>query len=62
MAIGSGLMVNTLQGYAFLKVAGKGKGLDEMRKMLSARFTRSRAGDERADACGGAGDGVSSDC
>src|SRR5690349_10765490 len=44
MAVGSDLMTNALQGYAFLKVAGKGQGLDEMRKMLSARFTRSRAG------------------
>ena len=44
MAVGSDLMTNALQGYAFLKVAGKGQGLDEMRKMLSARFTRSKAG------------------
>jgi len=43
MALGSDLMTNALQGYAFLKVAGKGQGLDEMRKMLSARFTRSKA-------------------
>jgi hypothetical protein len=41
MAVGSDLMTNALQGYAFLKVAGKGQGLDEMRKMLSARFARS---------------------
>lgn len=44
MALGSDLMTNALQGYAFLKVAGKGQGLDEMRKMLSARFARSKAG------------------
>ena len=44
MALGSDLMTNALQGYAFLKIAGKGQGLDEMRKMLSARFARSRAG------------------
>jgi hypothetical protein len=44
MALGSDLMTNALQGDAFLKVAGKGQGLDEMRKMLSARFARSRAG------------------
>jgi hypothetical protein len=43
MAIGSDLMTNALQGYAFLKVAGKGQGLDEMRKMLSARFARGKA-------------------
>jgi hypothetical protein len=45
MAIGSDLMTNALQGYAFLKVAGKGQGLDEMRKMLSARFARGKVGD-----------------
>lgn len=45
MALGSDLMVNALQGYAFLKVAGKGQGLDDARKMLSARFVRSRAND-----------------
>lgn len=44
MAVGSDLMTNALQGYAFLKIAGKGQGLDEMRKMLSARFARSKAG------------------
>ena len=44
MALGSDLMVNALQGYAFLKVAGKGQGLDDVRKMLSARFVRSKAG------------------
>jgi hypothetical protein len=43
MALGSDLMTNALQGYAFLKEAGKGQGLDEMRKMLSARFARSHA-------------------
>lgn len=40
MALGSDLMASALEGYAFLKVAGKGEGLDNMRKMLSARFTR----------------------
>jgi len=43
MALGSDLMTNALEGYAVLKVAGKGQGLDEMRKMLSARFARSRS-------------------
>ena len=50
MAVGSDLMVNALQGYAFLKVAGKGQGLDEMRKMLSARFARSKGTGESAPA------------
>jgi len=30
-----------LEGYAFLKIAGKGEGLNSLRKMLSARFDRS---------------------
>lgn len=41
MALGSDLMTNALEGYAVLKVAGKGEGLDSLRKMLSARFNRS---------------------
>ena len=45
MALGSDLMTNTLEGYAVLKVAGKGKGLDNMRQALSARFARRRAGE-----------------
>lgn len=40
-ALGSDLMSNALEGYAVLKVAGKGEGLDSLRKMLSARFDRS---------------------
>ncbi len=43
MALGSDLMTNALKGYAVLKVAGKGAGLDSLRRMLSARFNRSRA-------------------
>lgn len=40
MALGSDLMTASLEGYAFLKVAGKGKGLDDLKKMLSVRFSR----------------------
>jgi len=40
MALGSDLMTNALEGYAFLKIAGKGEGLDALRKMMSARFER----------------------
>ena len=40
MALGSDLMTGALEGYAFLKVAGKGEGLDEMRNLLAARFNR----------------------
>ena len=43
MALGSDLMNNALEGYAVLKVAGKGQGLDRMREALAARFTRRRA-------------------
>lgn len=42
MALGSDLMNNALEGYAVLKVAGKGQGLDRMRETLAARFTRRR--------------------
>ena len=41
MALGSDLMTSALEGYAFLKIAGKGTGLDGLRTMLSARFNRS---------------------
>lgn len=40
MVLGSDLMTNALEGYAFLKIAGKGEGLDALRQMLSARFNR----------------------
>jgi hypothetical protein len=45
MALGSDMMVNAVEGYAFLKVAGKSAGLDTLRKQLSVRFKtrRSRA-------------------
>ncbi|GAB3514350.1 hypothetical protein [Pseudoxanthomonas daejeonensis] len=42
MAVGSDLMTASLEGYAVLKVAGKGTGLDGLRQMLSARFNRGR--------------------
>lgn len=45
-ALGSDLMTNSLEGYAVLKVAGKGAGLDNLRQMLSARFSRSARGNE----------------
>lgn len=41
MALGSDLMTNALEGYAFLKIAGEGEGLRALRRMLSARFNRS---------------------
>ena len=39
LALGSDLMSASLEGYAFLKIAGKGEGLDMARKALSARFS-----------------------
>jgi hypothetical protein len=43
MALGSDVMSASLEGYALLKVLGKGSGLDELRKGMSARFNRSTA-------------------
>jgi len=40
LALGSDLMSAALDGYAFLKRAGKGEGLDMARKSLSVRFSR----------------------
>ncbi|RYY85117.1 MAG: hypothetical protein EOO15_17780 [Chitinophagaceae bacterium] len=40
MALGSDVMVTALEGYALLKVLGKGSGLDSLRKDMSVRFTR----------------------
>ncbi|MCT7308431.1 hypothetical protein [Ralstonia wenshanensis] len=39
LALGSDLMSASLEGYAFLKIAGKGEGLDMARKALSAQFS-----------------------
>jgi hypothetical protein len=50
MALGSDLMVNSLEGYAVLKVAGKGAGLDTLRQLLSVRFGRARATTEEVPA------------
>lgn len=44
IALGSDLMVNSLEGYAVMKVAGKGEGLRSLRQMLSARFARNGRG------------------
>ena len=39
-ALGSDVMSAALEGYALLKVSGKGAGLDALRHGMSARFTR----------------------
>ena len=48
LVLGSDVMSATLEGYAFLKVAGQGEGLDAARKALAVRFSRGakRKGDE----------------
>lgn len=38
MALGSDLIVTAYEGYAYLKVAGKGEGLDQLRRMMAERF------------------------
>ena len=48
MALGSDVMTQSLEGYAFLKVAGKNEGLDNARRALSARFARSAPKAEEA--------------
>lgn len=42
-ALGSDLMNAALEGYAVLKVSGKGEGMEELRKLLAQRFNRTRA-------------------
>jgi hypothetical protein len=37
-ALGSDVMVAALEGYSFLKAAGKAEGVDGLRKLLSRRF------------------------
>ena len=38
MALGSDAMVAALEGYAFLKTAGKHEGVDALKKLLGKRF------------------------
>lgn len=46
-ALGSDLMAIALQGYQLLKVAGKGQGLESLRKELGERFAKTpRTSDE----------------
>ncbi|CAH0354225.1 hypothetical protein [Aquabacterium sp. CECT 9606] len=51
MALGSDVMVTALEGYALLKVLGKGSGLDSLRKDMSVRFMpKTRATESPAQA------------
>lgn len=38
IALGSDVMVSALEGYAVLKVVGKGDGVEALKKLLSRRF------------------------
>ena len=49
MSLGSDLMTASLEGYAVLKVSGKGEGLDALRQALSSRFSRRRRSDVDAE-------------
>ena len=48
-ALGSDLMAVALQGYQLLKVAGKGQGLESLRKELGERFTKSSRSSEEPE-------------
>lgn len=52
MALGSDVMSASLEGYALLKVLGKGSGLEALRKNMSARFARSASADKTPLASG----------
>ena len=41
VALGSDLMNGALEGYAVLKVSGKGEGMEALRRLLAQRFNRS---------------------
>jgi len=56
MALGSDLMSGSLEGYAVLKVSGKGEGLEGLREILSNRFSRKpRPGTPEPGSSGGNG-------
>lgn len=42
IALGSDILTAALEGYALLRVSGKGQGLESLRQGLSARFAKSR--------------------
>ncbi|WP_313920234.1 hypothetical protein [Tahibacter sp.] len=48
-ALGSDIMALALAGYGALGVAGKGQGLDSLRKQLSVRFAKTRRKPDTAD-------------
>jgi hypothetical protein len=46
MALGSDMMTTALEGYALLKVLGKGSGLDALRREMASRFSRKPSADK----------------
>lgn len=56
MQMGSSLMRASLEGYAVLKIAGRGQGLEEIRATMGERFARKRPA---ARTIAGDGDGES---
>ena len=49
MALGSDMMANSVEAYAFLRVSGKSAGLDALRKQLAVRFKGKRSRSEVSD-------------
>jgi hypothetical protein len=42
LGLGSDIMAGALEGYAQLKISGKGAGLDALRQQMSARFAKTK--------------------
>ena len=53
MALGSDVMIASLEGYALLKVSGRNQGLEGLRQSLSARFGKTARRAEPPSAAGG---------
>ena len=53
MALGSDVMIASLEGYALLKVSGRNQGLEGLRQALSARFGKTARRAEPPAAAGG---------
>lgn len=53
MALGSDVMIASLEGYALLKVSGRNQGLEGLRQSLSARFGKTARRAEQPAPAGG---------
>lgn len=53
MALGSDVMIASLEGYALLKVSGRNQGLEGLRQSLSARFGKTSRRAEPSVPAGG---------